>query len=232
MLTGRLLVRTQFINGLFLYRMEKDFSVENKSVNELASLFTRFRRIINEIQDGVQIFDFNFHYLFANEAAIQQSKLPAGTEVAGKCLLEIFPAFEQTDLYLQLYNCMHQRKAAHIETKFIFPDQSYSYFKLSVQPIPEGIFIYSTDVSDKTQEEKKRIDYTDALESLLFITSHQVRQPVAHILGLKNVLEFAETKEEVQKIVDLMCNSISQLDQFTHELSLSLHELKIKNLSL
>jgi len=58
------------------------------------------------------------------------------------------------------------------------------------------------------------------LEEILFSISHKVRQPVAHILGIANLLENdLITNEELNKIVGYMKESTLNLNKFTLELT-------------
>lgn len=58
------------------------------------------------------------------------------------------------------------------------------------------------------------------LEEIIFSLSHKVRQPVAHILGISNLLNSEIiTKEELSKITGYMKEAAISLDKFTHELT-------------
>lgn len=67
------------------------------------------------------------------------------------------------------------------------------------------------------------------LEEIIFSLSHKVRQPVAHILGVSNLLDNELiTKEELNKIVGYMKESALNLDKFTHELTELVSDAKFK----
>ncbi|MDB4926391.1 hypothetical protein [Mucilaginibacter sp.] len=62
--------------------------------------------------------------------------------------------------------------------------------------------------------------YVHGLEEMMFMTHHKVRQPVANILGMVNLIdEYANSPEELKKIVDYMKQSALDLDAFTRELT-------------
>lgn len=67
------------------------------------------------------------------------------------------------------------------------------------------------------------------LEEVIFAISHKVRQPVANILGIANLLDTTEqTKEELNKIAGFMKHSASNLDDFTRELTTMVNKIKDK----
>jgi len=67
------------------------------------------------------------------------------------------------------------------------------------------------------------------LEEILFSISHKVRQPVAHILGIANLLDNdLITKEELNEIASYMKESSLNLHKFTHELTELVSDAKSK----
>jgi signal transduction histidine kinase len=69
--------------------------------------------------------------------------------------------------------------------------------------------------------------HVDGLEEIMFMTSHKVRQPIANILGIANILDqFLKTPATIKKMVDYIKQSTLSLDGFTKELSLLVNHLK------
>lgn len=79
----------------------------------------------------------------------------------------------------------------------------------------------------KIKEEWQK-EYILGLEEMIFLVSHKIRQPVAHILGLSNLLD-RETKspEELKKMLVFMKTSAQSLDKFTKELTLFIHKIEL-----
>lgn len=114
----------------------------------MSSIIPQFRNIFDSLLEGVQIHDFNWRYIYVNDALVKYSKYPK-EELLGHTLMEKYPGIEQTDLFKALQRCMNERTNEKLETEFVFPDGSTAYFELSIQPIPEGIFILSIDRSQQ-----------------------------------------------------------------------------------
>jgi len=71
-------------------------------------------------------------------------------------------------------------------------------------------------------------NHIKGLEEMVFMISHKVRQPVAHILGIANLID-QSTKyslEEFKKIVGYVKQSALALDQFTKELTAFVNEIQ------
>lgn len=89
-----------------------------------------------------------------------------------------------------------------------------------------GVF---QDITERKKTEMEKIEYIASLEEMLFMISHKVRQPVANILGIANLLDNELiTKEVLTKIAGYMKESSLNLDRFTHELTKLVSDAKSK----
>lgn len=78
----------------------------------------------------------------------------------------------------------------------------------------------------KAKEEKKKEEYTRAIEEMLFKISHQVRQPVVQILGVAHLLNHSSlNQDELQVIMNGMQQSAMLLDNYTRELTTFISQL-------
>ncbi len=83
----------------------------------------------------------------------------------------------------------------------------------------------TTELTIAYNELKKTEEYLrnhiEGLEEMIFMTSHQVRQPIAHILGVSSLLDASAnyTPDELKKIVGYVKKSATVLDDFTKELT-------------
>jgi len=70
-------------------------------------------------------------------------------------MMQAYPGIEHTEVFATLRHCMEQRVAHRLENEFTFPDGSRGWFDLNIQPVPEGIFILSHDVTDRKRAESQ-----------------------------------------------------------------------------
>lgn len=79
----------------------------------------------------------------------------------------------------------------------------------------------------KTEEYLK--EYVKGLEEMMFITSHKVRQPVANILGITNILgDYVNSPAQLKTMVAYLRESATSLDVFIDELTNFIHDLEKK----
>jgi PAS domain S-box-containing protein len=106
------------------------------------------RRALDCLEEGFQIIDHDWHYVYLNPAAARHSRRPA-EELIGQSIFEEYPGIDQTPMFGRLRRSMEERVPQVFENEFTFPDGSKRWFELRVQPAPEGICVYSTDIDQR-----------------------------------------------------------------------------------
>jgi PAS domain S-box-containing protein len=103
----------------------------------------QYRFLIENMQEGIQVFDFDWRYRLVNKAFLRQRE-HAGEELLGHTLMEKNPGIENTPLFRVLQQCMLQRIPARFEHQ-----NKNGVYELSIEPIPEGLFILSMDITEQ-----------------------------------------------------------------------------------
>ena len=142
----------------------------------------RFRGTVENMHEGYQIIDCNWHYVYINEAAAKQGRRTK-EELQGQNMIEMYPGIENTEMFNQLQRCMTERTSHQMENEFIFPDGSKGWFELRMEPVPEGILILSLDITKRKEIEKELDNYRQRLEEV--IAQHTV--------------EYARTNEKLRR---------------------------------
>jgi signal transduction histidine kinase len=75
--------------------------------------------------------------------------------------------------------------------------------------------------------EKQHHDYVDGLKEIMFITSHEVRLPLANIIGISELLnQIDNTPEEINLCIDYLKQSALLLETSTKELTFYIDSLE------
>lgn len=190
-----------------------------EKTKEIIEKEERYHFVLDHMQEGIQIIDYDWKYFYVNDALSKQGKY-SKEELLGHTMMSKFPGIENTEIFKNLQFSMEKRIAQRVETGFTFPDGSKGYYDLSIQPVPEGIFILSMDITKRKKIELDKEKYISELEKLLFKISHEVRHPVVQILGISELFEQSLVPEEE---LNIMLGSIKQsalkLDTYTRDLS-------------
>jgi PAS domain S-box-containing protein len=129
-----------------------DITTRKLAEEKLQSSEERYRTALDNMMEGVQIVGFDWKYIYVNDAVAKQGKY-SREQLVGHTMMELYPGIEHTHLYQLLENCFKHREQIHMINEFEYPDKSKGWFELSIQPVPEGVFILSIDITDRKRTE-------------------------------------------------------------------------------
>jgi PAS domain S-box-containing protein/putative nucleotidyltransferase with HDIG domain len=112
----------------------------------------RYRRTLNNMLEGCQIIDYDWRYIYVNDTAARQGRRKP-EEMLMHSMPELYPDIEKTEMFAVLQRCMEERTPHRMENQFAFPDGDTGWFELSIEPVPEGLFILSVDITERKQAE-------------------------------------------------------------------------------
>jgi PAS domain S-box-containing protein len=104
--------------------------------------------------EGVQIIGFDWRHIYVNDAIVRQSRYEKH-ELIGYTMMERYPGIEGSRVFQVLKECMETRVVKHLEIDFQFPDKRVAWFELSIQPIKEGLFILSIEITERKHFEER-----------------------------------------------------------------------------
>ncbi len=112
----------------------------------------RLKTTMDAMLEGAQIIGFDWRYLYVNDAVAAQGHTTKDA-LLGQTMLQAYPGIERTEMFATLQHCMAQRVAQRLENEFTLPDGSKGWFDLNIQPVAEGLFILSRDVTERKHAE-------------------------------------------------------------------------------
>lgn len=115
-----------------------------------------FKDLLDHMQEGCQLISFDWRYLYVNDAVAQHGRKEK-EELLGRTMMEAYPGIENTHLFEVLTRSMESRESEKFLNEFEFPDGSTGWFELNIQPVPDGLFIISLDVTPY-QNAKRKIE--------------------------------------------------------------------------
>jgi PAS domain S-box-containing protein len=118
---------------------------------------------LDSIAEGCQVIGPGWIYLYLNEAAARQGRHPR-EQLLGRSMTECFPGIEDTPMFNLLRTCMEERTHHHFENEFTYPDGATGWFDLRFEPVPEGVFILSLDITARKRAEQDRARLSTAIQ--------------------------------------------------------------------
>src|SRR3989338_7030335 len=156
----------------------RDITGRKQAEQALQESEARYRSTLDNMMEGCQIIGLDWRYRYANDAVARHGRI-GRDELLGRTMMEVYPGIEQTELFAVLQRCMVERVPAHMENQFAYPDGATGRFELSIQPVPEGIFILSNDITERKRAEGEERARNTELATLFSLSARLPQAPTA-----------------------------------------------------
>jgi len=175
----------------------QDITDRITSQKEMSWTKKSLEAIINNTEDLIWSLDSNFCYLYMNQAYKNAISAQTGTEpkTGGSAMHPIFDEvfLEKWKVY---YNRSFKGESYIIENEVLDASTGKSFFyETSFNPIYDtegeitGIGCFSRNVTERINTNKSIIDQNERLRNIASLSSHELRRPVATMLGLINIID-------------------------------------------
>ncbi len=108
--------------------------------------------LLDNLMEGYQVIGRDWRYLYINDAAASHGRRYK-QDLLGRSMTDCYPGIQNTPMFALLRKCMEQRIPNRMENEFTFPDGAKGWFELRFEPVPEGVFILSIDISERKRAE-------------------------------------------------------------------------------
>lgn len=137
--------------------LETQKHVQTRLAEKVSESEERYKSVLSGLLEGCQIIGFDWRYIYINPSAEKQNRIPAEA-LLGQNYHEMWPGIEETYVYSRIKDCLENGVSSRFENEFVYADGSKAWFDLRIQPVPEGVFILSIDITEsrRTQAELKQ----------------------------------------------------------------------------
>lgn len=184
------------------------------------------RNSMNVMMEGCQILDHNWVYLYINDTAQMHNRRPR-EELLGRRYAEMWPGITETRVYSEIEKVLKQRVSIRMENEFTYPEGGVAWFELSIQPVPQGVLILSTDITARKADEYELALYRDRLQELVEQRTAELAQAMERVDSANE--ELTAMNEELMAVNEELAASNEELDLTNEELAAANNELDAAN---
>jgi PAS domain S-box-containing protein len=164
----------------------------------------RYRKTLDSMLEGCQIIGSDWRYIYINDSAEKQNQRPK-KELLGNRYMDMWPGIEETVVFEKIKRCIEQRLPEQLENLFMFPDGASGWFELSIQPVPEGVFILSIDITERKKTEEALRKLKDELEEQVEEKTKELKDRVLELerfqdATIEREFRIKELRDELQKL--------------------------------
>jgi PAS domain S-box-containing protein len=148
------LAPTRSSAGVFVTAAVRDITARKREEDLSRAREARYHNALDNTLEAVQIVDRDWRYLYVNDAAARL--LGRGREeILGATVMEACPGLPATEMFAAMRLCMEERKPGLAEFKVDYAGAPETWLSCSMQPVPEGVFMLSLDITERMRAEEE-----------------------------------------------------------------------------
>lgn len=207
-----------------------DITREKQADEKVLEALKERNVILESIGDGFYALDKDWIVTYWNKEAELMLNTPKET-ILGQSLWTVFPDVVDSNIYLFYQRAAAQNTIQHFET---FYKRDNTWFEINAYPSENGLSVYFRNVTKRKEAESQLkelnenlrtytnelIEANKGLEQFSYIVSHNLRAPVANVIGLaKLISEDIYTPDVKEQFLDGILLNINRLDDVISDLN-------------
>lgn len=203
-------------------KLEEELRKINEDLQKKVQKRTyEIRSIFERVSDAFIALDKNWICTYINKKAEQIIGQPKDSLI-GKNVFEAYPEAVGSDFHEAVKEALQSQKYV---TKEVFYEPFDRWFEHHIYPSPTGVSIYFHDNTDKKKaEEELKLRFEELqktnyeLDQFVYSVSHDLRAPLASILGLVNIAGYERTTPSTKMYLEMIRNNVLKLDGFIKDI--------------
>jgi PAS domain S-box-containing protein len=217
------------VSGFLIYRLiladEKKLVKSEGEARRIDDEVKRLGRIITKVNNFIIITDRNNFITWVNQAFVDFTGYTLD-EVAGYTAATFF-AGEETDMEVlsDIQKSKNALESFAMEVRCHKKNGKKFWIHGEYAPLFgdnnefTGYIAVYNDITGLKQKEFEITLQNEKLKEVAWLSSHEIRRPLANIIGLANMMKESTMMEEKIRILENVNRSAEELDQIVHEIN-------------
>lgn len=189
-----------------LYGSFQDIHLRKQAEETLKEAYLEKVKILERVGDAFFAVDDEWTVTYWNNIAETELGMPREA-VVGKNLWEVYGDAIPLAFYTQYHKAMDENITVHFEEYYPARD---IWIEVSAYPSASGLSVYFRNVTDKKKYIREIENQNIQLMEIGWIQSHEVRAPLARIMGLISLVK--DEKVDLSFLLDNIVTSAHELD--------------------
>lgn len=164
-----------------VFRDITDVTAAQQLVHQQAQ---KLNTIFESITDAFFLLDREWRFTYVNSEVVRLLGMPR-EELVHQSVWRAFPEEVDGPFHRYYQQAMDTGQSVHFEA---FLERMHLWLDVKVFPSDEGLSVYFSDVTDRVRAHEELYRQNNDLQQFTYIVSHNLRAPLANIMGLVNLL--------------------------------------------
>jgi PAS domain S-box-containing protein len=210
-------------SGLVVYW--RDITGRKRGEEELRKSFLKLNAIQNSTTDVHLLISPDYRIISFNRKAAEKYRLVYDQELPEEIsLLEIIPSHLKERFVISFTQALAGNSII-LEDKLAYNTEAGVWYRVEYFPVKDtsgeiiGVALNISDIDQRKRTELQIQEQNRTLREIAHIQSHQIRRPVATILGLINLLNPEDfSNADASMIIEMLKKSAEELDTVIHQI--------------
>jgi PAS domain-containing protein len=187
-----------------------------KAEAERMEVQKRLNDLLESMEDFVFGVDAQGAFSFSNQAF--ESYLQT-TNILGKEAAQILDGTGAKN-WKELLKDLKKQSRKSLEW---FDEKRHTWLRITAYQTEKGLGIYASNINEQKEQEKQLQVQNQQLMEIAWTQSHELRAPLANIMGLLHLLKIDQVNAEIQRLY------LEKLDEAAQDLDKIIHEVVAKS---
>ena len=225
-------------------QVKKERSERNKTQVSLRKSQLNLKTVVDTADIAFVLFDSDSHVLLFNAIASYWATLSFGVGLKKDIYFPDLLNEEGKTKFGEMMSTVLSGQSLNYETSYHDQGDSREWYRVSIHPVKDddgkavGVVCAASNITrDKVAESERErlsgqlVQRNKDLDKFAFILSHDLRAPLANMLGLAEMLKRRNiSASETRELEDFLFQSVEKLDEVVHSLNRFLELDKTKSL--
>ncbi len=218
--------------GISIY--VRDITERNKTSESIKKSEVTLRAVLDSMEEANVLIDPNYKIQSFNKMAAVGVKRFYQTSISIGDSIFDYTQPQVQEGFIQNFQKALSGEFITIIREITFPNKESVWMSSKYHPVKNddgqiiGVSFSTADISRQKRNELRIFSQNERLREIAHLQSHQMRRPIATILGLLQLIDKTKLDRGNKKYFDFLENEAKSVDRIIHEIVAQTSEIEIK----